>query len=257
MEPFSKLSVLDEALLDPADEEDEAEVETFDPAELEAAAASIKDVVDSCSDVLHIVDTPAEVEDVSSLPGKPLPCKITASMITDAAELLPKMRGLAKALRHGTVLKNEWEVICKNAEKNPITLRRSVVTRWNTTTGMMDDILLMEPEVLRLVSVPGLNLDKFRLNSNQWLMARSLSTLLRAFILLTKKFSQSNTPLIAEVLPAMDELTNGLDKLRASKAIHPMVRYSAALTQKMVNKLYRNSDESDIYRVAMGEYGLY
>lgn len=252
MAPFSQISEIDEDLLDPIDEEDEAEINTYDPNELAANKESIRQVVDSCSALFDVVATDAEASDVDAMPGKPLPCKITTAMITEAAELLPKFCGIAKVLRHSTLAKAEWEVICSNAKKPDIAIRRSVRTRWNTATGMVDDILSMEDQINRLISTPGLGLEKYKLLPSQWSMARSLQPLLRAFLILTHKFSTSNSSMIAEVIPMMDQLTTGLDKLRASKEIHPMVRYAAALTQQMVNKLYRRSDESWLFRVAIG-----
>lgn len=254
MAPFSALSEIDKELLDPTDEEDEAEIETWDPAQLQAMKDAIAQVVGTCTDLYDIVSTAEEANNVDALPGKPLPCKLTPGMLTLAAGLLPKIKGIAKTLRYGTNAKLEWNTICTNSGREAISVRRSVETRWNTAIAMIDDILSMEDEIKRLVAVPNLDLQKYTMCSEEWTMTRSLQPLLRAFLALTLKFSQSNVPLISEVIPMMDQLTTGIDHLRASHKIHPMVRYAAALTQQMVNKLYSKSDESWIYRVAIGEW---
>lgn len=166
MAPFCKLTDLNEQLLDPIDEEDEAELNTYDPAEIIATNDTINQVVESCQDLVNVVATDAEAHDVAAEPGKALPIKTTKAMVTDASEILPKMCGLAKALRNSTLVKLEWESICLTAKKSPIAIRRSVKTRWNTTTGMLDDIVMMEAQIKRLVVIPGLGLEKYTLNES-------------------------------------------------------------------------------------------
>lgn len=66
--------------------------------------------------------------------------------------------------------------------------------------------------------------------------------------------SQSNIPLLHEVIPITDVLTAKLSGTIANPNVLPVVRTAAARGLKVLNKYYSATDESIMYCVAMSMY---
>lgn len=74
------------------------------------------------------------------------------------------------------------------------------------------------------------------------------------FLRATVRVSQTNTPLLHEVIPIIDILTKGLTNTVADEKIIQPVRVAAARGYQVINKYYSLTDESIMYRAAMSTY---
>lgn len=72
-----------------------------------------------------------------------------------------------------------------------------------------------------------------------------------------KRVSQSNTPLLHEVIPLIDKLTGKLEDVIADSKRSPAVRVAAARGLSLMNKYYSRTDESIMYRCAMCKLSCY
>ena len=75
----------------------------------------------------------------------------------------------------------------------------------------------------------------------------------QVFLYATKKISESNTPLLHQVIPIIDSLTTALDEFIDNAALGSAVRHAALRGMLMLNKYYGRTDESIVYRIAMSQ----
>jgi hypothetical protein len=73
----------------------------------------------------------------------------------------------------------------------------------------------------------------------------------QVFLEATKKMSQSQVPLLHEVIPLIDIITHHIDKFIDNTENFPAVRSAARQGRAMIDKYYGLTDESIVYRVAM------
>ena len=71
------------------------------------------------------------------------------------------------------------------------------------------------------------------------------------FIEATNMFSQSNTPLLYEVIPVIDALQANFDEIKDDLNIPDVVRHGAARASVVLSKYYSLTDDSEVYRIAM------
>jgi hypothetical protein len=135
---------------------------------------------------------------------------------------------------------------------------RSVATRWNTTSELIGRALQLREPLNLLVNLEqhnragrGARLHRFKLSRQEWELLSQLHPLLEVFLVATQKISQSNTPLIHEVIPIFDVLTRALDDYADDKNIFPAVRAAARRGRALLNKYYGISDESIVYRISI------
>lgn len=69
--------------------------------------------------------------------------------------------------------------------------------------------------------------------------------------------SQSDVPLLHEVIPYIDKLTTLLENVIASTSASQVVRVAAARGLSVLNKYYSRTDESIMYRCAMRTLALF
>ncbi|TDL14853.1 hypothetical protein BD410DRAFT_699373, partial [Rickenella mellea] len=67
----------------------------------------------------------------------------------------------------------------------------------------------------------------------------------------TDRISKMGVPLLYQVIPIMDKLTELLDATAANQNLHPVVRAAMASGCKVLDKYYAKTDESVLYRCAM------
>jgi hypothetical protein len=152
---------------------------------------------------------------------------------------------------------------------------RPVAPRWNTLTEVIGRALKIRDALNLLVhleqhnkkGVRGMNLMRFKLAKQEWDLLTQLFPLLdvcfvyslkyhlnavqQVFLQATKKISQSETPLLHEVIPICDVITRALDDYIDDKSKFPAVRAAARRGLVMLNKYYALTDDSVMYRVAM------
>ena len=71
------------------------------------------------------------------------------------------------------------------------------------------------------------------------------------FKMVTLQFS-SDTPCLASVIPAMDKMHHELTVVSQNTEYSPALRITLRLGTKLLNKYYSLTDDSDVYRIAMG-----
>ena len=67
------------------------------------------------------------------------------------------------------------------------------------------------------------------------------------------EMSSSTRPLIHEVIPYIDVLTQHVDDFQDDENLMPAVRAAAKRGRIMLNKYYEFTDETSIYRIAMSK----
>jgi len=63
--------------------------------------------------------------------------------------------------------------------------------------------------------------------------------------------SESEVPLIFQVIPFMDSLTNAITKYQTDLHVDLAVRYAASRGRLIIDKYYAKSDDVAFYRSAM------
>ena len=73
----------------------------------------------------------------------------------------------------------------------------------------------------------------------------------KMFVEATHMFSQSNTPLLFEVIPIIDALQAHFDEIKDDTDLPDVVRHGAARASIVLSKYYSLTDDSEVYRIAM------
>ena len=69
------------------------------------------------------------------------------------------------------------------------------------------------------------------------------------------EFFSHRSPNLAAVIPAMDHIDKDFTtKTQADSNTHPAIRYALTLAKKTLNRYYSLTDESEVYRIAMGKF---
>ena len=171
------------------------------------------------------------------------------------------------------------EALCKSHDLVPQVLVRSVSTRWNSVSEMIDRAVKLQPVVSELCKMPefnkrtGVRLRRFILSDEEWSLLESLQPLLsvrspivfvfqiltsffQLFLFATKAISKSATPCVHQVIPYIDQITKALDDFSADLELPPAVRAAALRGKTVLNKYYSKTDESIINRIAMSSFWL-
>lgn len=151
---------------------------------------------------------------------------------------------------------------------------RAVDTRWNSFVEAVARALYLKEALKKLVAMSKYNKEgsegllSFKLSDNEWLLLAQLHKLLKVrccvlltlqlltcrpqpFLLATKRVSKSSRPLIHEVIPIIDVLTETLEDAVADMSLKPSVRVGAARGLAVMNKYYSLTDRSIMFRCAM------
>jgi hypothetical protein len=74
----------------------------------------------------------------------------------------------------------------------------------------------------------------------------------QAFHDISIEMQSATIPLISDVIPRIDDLVRVIDDFKDDTGKHPAVRSAAVRGLTILNKYYQKSNESFVYRVAMG-----
>lgn len=85
----------------------------------------------------------------------------------------------------------------------------------------------------------------------------NLSVYVKLFLQATLRLSTKKIPLLHEVIPIIDLLTDCLEDVSSDMKYLPSVRAGAAKGLAVLNKYYSKTDESVMYCCAMSEYNSY
>lgn len=177
--------------------------------------------------------------------------------LKDAAFALFKLSNLAKKVHWNPSLRQAFLEGCKTHKlEKQLVLVRAVANRWNTQAAMIGRAIDVKPVVNDVCDMTKFNSNGMRLRSysfsdKEWEILEQLYPILDLFVGCTKKMEQESVPLIYQVIPEIDKLTNALSAARDDESIHPAVRVGAWLGIRHLNKYYALSDDSIVYRLAM------
>lgn len=156
-------------------------------------------------------------------------------------------------------------------------MKRSVPTRWNTVAEASGCALELKKALVVLWDMPQHNhrtakLCKYKLSDTEWGILKQLYDILEVsfiifsiqpayvlmccsqhFLAATLRISKSHIPLMHEVIPVMDILTNELNATIQDTTIHIAVRAAAARGRVIMDKYYSRTDESIMYHMAMSK----
>ncbi|KAI9459956.1 hypothetical protein HD554DRAFT_1998511, partial [Boletus coccyginus] len=158
------------------------------------------------------------------------------------------IRGLAFAIIRSTPISlPAWYQLCSDANLKPKLIPRDVVTRWNSTYKALCFVLAYRQPVDAITAKEKYKLRKYKLDNEEWQIIRDLVCLLKQATLF---FSQDSAS-IAAVIPAIDKLNDHLNDV-TKQDYHTAIKAAMKLAQNKLDRHWRRTDQSIIYRVAMG-----
>ena len=137
---------------------------------------------------------------------------------------------------------------------------QAIATHWNTMAKLLGHALELHKPLNLLVNLEQHNkgsrdvhLQCFKLSKQEWELLEQLFPLLNVFLEATKKISQSNCPLLHNIIPIFDILTHILDDHIDDNTKLPAVQAAACHGHAMLNKYYSITDDLIMYCLAMHE----
>ncbi|THH18573.1 hypothetical protein EUX98_g8934, partial [Antrodiella citrinella] len=170
---------------------------------------------------------------------------------------ITKLSQLAKRVFHSPAICADLKIQCESCKIQPKQMIRSVATRWNSTSESITRALELQLALNKLLSLSkyerggNKSLKRFKNTDAEWTVLEELKPLLKYFLLATKRISESDTPLLHNVIPIIDVLTERLQATINNITLTPSVRLAAKRGLKVLNKYYSVTDESVMYRIAM------
>ncbi|GJE97034.1 hypothetical protein PsYK624_132440, partial [Phanerochaete sordida] len=170
-----------------------------------------------------------------------------------------KIVELAKRVFHSPTIRADLKSCCIKDKVADLQMIRAIPTRWNSLAQAIGRVLKLRAPLTRLLKLPKYNkkgkkgLARFYLEDEEWDLLTQLHGVLVIFLKATERISQSNVPLLHEVIPVIDIISGWLieSMANADGALSTQVRYGAVLGWKLLNKYYSATDESIMYRCIM------
>ncbi|KIJ16144.1 hypothetical protein PAXINDRAFT_75969, partial [Paxillus involutus ATCC 200175] len=160
------------------------------------------------------------------------------------------IRKLAFKLIHSTTkLLPAWQKTLLEMTLKVTNMPRDVSTRWNSTFDMLEYALNHRKAVDSVTQDRALGLRKFELDDSEWVLLEQLHDILKD---VTLYFSRS-TPNLATVIPAMDLIDEKLTTYSLNRKYSPAICAAVGLSKRTLNKYYQLTDNSEVYRIAMGK----
>ncbi|CAE7107559.1 unnamed protein product [Rhizoctonia solani] len=194
-------------------------------------------------------------EAISMMAGQGV--NVSEEELASARRIMFKVAGLARRVNDSAELGNIFrEAVDRDSELcgDARALTRRVVTRWNTDRASLNSHIHFRDPVQLLTSHPKHNLKKFALDDGQWDLASELSNVLEVFQEPTDRFSQSEVPLIHQVIPELLTLKARLEDIRTNapqESVHPITRIAAQAALLVYEKYLGAIQESDIYVISV------
>ncbi|THU79621.1 hypothetical protein K435DRAFT_666757, partial [Dendrothele bispora CBS 962.96] len=157
---------------------------------------------------------------------------------------------LAMRVHFSSAYRNELEALCLKANITYHTIKRTVSTRWNTYGTLFDSLVNIDKPVKSLCAKHD---ELPTLTASDWTIIRQLNEVLKPFIDFTNEMSDSQQPLIHEVIPLMDQIYLQLEDLEDDLHLLPTVRMGIKAGLKILDKYYARTDDSLMYRAAMSK----
>ncbi|KAG8903891.1 hypothetical protein FRC01_008939, partial [Tulasnella sp. 417] len=177
-----------------------------------------------------------------------------------AISIFPKVAGLARRVHDSSTLGERFLLyVRQDRQEDPESLpgqktmlNRRVPTRWNSDLAALSSHVFFERQVHRLTA-SDTTLQQFALSDEQWILAKELTRVLQIFREPTEYLSQSETPLIHEVLPLMESLIQRLKDVEAQQhaPLHEVTVLAARAALVVAEKYFSLARECDIYEISL------
>ncbi|KAJ3722270.1 hypothetical protein C8R42DRAFT_579770, partial [Lentinula raphanica] len=155
-----------------------------------------------------------------------------------------------KIVNSPTGLLPRWRAL----QPNICILPCDVLTRWNSTYDMLYAFVEMKTYVTRFLDSMTNGLGEYQLEDDEWEAIAGLTVALKD----ATTFFSSNTISVAQVIPAMDAIDEALASGMVDiQVLSQPICCALAIGKKTMNKYYALTDDSDIYRMAIGKSYLY
>ncbi|QRV80904.1 hAT family dimerization protein [Ceratobasidium sp. AG-Ba] len=188
---------------------------------------------------------------------KQLGLTITDTMKAYAQGVLTKAGKLARKLHDTPTLQAKFELLIDASREQLQSLRRALAgrmpTRWNTDYECLLSLKELKPCVQMLTAQTENNLRDLTLEDEQWDLLDQLVRVLRIFKEATDLFSQSEVPLVHEVVPVFVCMRQRLERVRddGGERLHPLIRAAAHSALLVYNKYMGLFTESEVYWIAI------
>ncbi|KAE9396505.1 hypothetical protein BT96DRAFT_780829, partial [Gymnopus androsaceus JB14] len=156
-----------------------------------------------------------------------------------------------KIINSPTLLLPRWhELTAGTAFENRI-LPHNIATQWNSTYDMLKSFSEMKDLANKFLDSTSNGLAAYILSNEEWEAVDGLIFVLKILKDATKFFS-SNSPNIAAVIPAMDQINEAFATgIVNEQELSAPLRHALSIGKQTLNKYYQLMDTSHIYRIAM------
>ncbi|KAH8110930.1 hypothetical protein DFH11DRAFT_728116 [Phellopilus nigrolimitatus] len=173
-----------------------------------------------------------------------------------ALSIFPKAAGLAKKVHDSNTLSEKFsnllaaniDTVCDREKR---TLDRRVPTRWNSDFQCLETHVYFRTIVEQLTAPAENKLRAFKMSEIQWDLALHLVDILAIFEQPTRRFSQSEVPLVHETIPMLSDLEVALTKVRDAADLPNVIRVAAHASLLVCQKYFALTDECEVYRIAI------
>ncbi|KAJ3816157.1 hypothetical protein F5880DRAFT_1494561 [Lentinula raphanica] len=167
---------------------------------------------------------------------------------------LQQTRKISFKIIHSTTnLLPKWRAHVSETEFKDQVLPRDVATRWNSTFDMLSAFLQMKDLVSGFLDHSSYQLVEYILDDDEWEAIEGLVSVLKEATI----FFSTDSPGVSSVVPAMDAIDETLASGIIDEAtLSAPVRHALSLGKKTLNKYYELTDDSYIYRIAIGMYSF-
>lgn len=166
-------------------------------------------------------------------------------------------------------MKSKWEVCCAQAGLPDLKMPRDVATRWNSTHDMLEFAVDYERPIKGLTVDLECKLTDLQLTEDEWKYAGELATalgvcsffflVLYTLLKLSKIFKEAtllfsrDDATVTTVIPHMDRIDRALTTDTTKLKFCTVIRAALLMGKRTLNRYYSKTDESELYRVAMGK----
>jgi hypothetical protein len=149
---------------------------------------------------------------------------------------------------------------------------RDVTTQWNSTFDMLDFAVDHHLAIDDITAERTASLRKYEMDDEEWKITLQLRNTLKvrvSHIQLWKQiltcsqvfkdatlFFSRSTPSLVTVIPAMDFIDETLTDNSINPNLEPSIRAALGIAKKTLNRYYNTTDQSEVYRIAMGTFSL-
>jgi hypothetical protein len=181
---------------------------------------------------------------------------------------------LAKKVSNNGNNRDIFKIKCEEANDCDILeLVKVVATRWNSHGKCMERLFTLQPAVAALCSDRSLPaFGRYQMSSVEWdiieqmqpilrvrvynlssLMSTNMNFIFQTFISATEAIQTAEASLVYHIIPMIDKFNEILTTMIVNTELHLALRHAAKMASMMLDKYYTLTDESEVYRTAMGK----